>query len=74
MKQFLEQVKKKHNLTKTPKAVLLLNQSLMLDPTNWEALWRKYELAKANGKQKEKITLSKLLRKYYPNAMKVQSL
>lgn len=73
-KSHVEQVKKKHNLTKTPKAVLLLNQSLMLDPTNWEALWRKYELAKANGKQKEKITLSKLLRKYYPNAMKVQSL
>lgn len=59
---------------KPPKAVLLLNQSLMLDPSNWEALWAKYDLANQNGKKKETETIARLLKRYYPQAKKVQTL
>jgi hypothetical protein len=55
-------------------ADMLLNQSLMLDPSNWLALWTKYDLAARYGKSSEKAMLSKHLLRYYPDAVRVKQL
>lgn len=55
-------------------ADILLNQSLMLDPSNWLALWTKYDLAERNGKTSEKVLISKHLLRYYPDAIRVKRL
>ncbi|MBZ0188247.1 MAG: aspartyl protease family protein [Candidatus Obscuribacterales bacterium] len=58
--------------TKPPKAVQLLDQSLMLDPSNWLALWAKLDLAKQKGDSKETILIEKQLSRYHPNARRVK--
>jgi hypothetical protein len=55
-------------------ADMMLNQSLMLDPANWLALWTKYQLAEKTGKTSEKLVIGKHLRRYYPDAIQVKQL
>lgn len=55
-------------------ADMLLNQSLMLDPANWLALWTKYNLAERSGKTSEKVLITKHLLRYYPDANRVKRL
>ena len=55
-------------------ADLMLNQSLMLDPSNWLALWTKYNLAEKSGKSAEKLVIGKHLRRYYPDSEQVKRL
>lgn len=55
-------------------ADMLLNQSLMLDPSNWLALWTKYNLADRDGRTSEKVLISKHLLHYYPDAARVKQL
>lgn len=69
-----EKIKKKHKLEYTPKAVLMLDQSLMLNPSNWMALWTKYDLAREEGRKKEMSIVAQLLRRYYPDARQVRDL
>lgn len=59
--------------TESP-AEMMLNQSLMLDPANWLALWTKYNLAEKSGKSDEKLVIGKHLRRYYPDAPQVKRL
>lgn len=73
-KEHQERIKKKHKLEYTPKAVLMLDQSLMLNPSNWMALWTKYDLAREEGRKKEMSTVAQLLRRYYPDARQVRDL
>ena len=73
-KEHQEKIKKKHKLEYTPKAVLMLDQSLMLNPSNWMALWTKYDLAREEGRKKEMSTVAQLLRRYYPDARQVRDL
>lgn len=55
-------------------ADMMLNQSLMLDPSNWVALWTKYNLAEKSGKSAEKLVIGKHLRRYYPDSEQVKRL
>lgn len=55
-------------------ADVMLNQSLMLDPANWLALWTKYALAERSGKTEEKTMIAKHLRRYYPESIRVKQL
>ena len=55
-------------------ADMLLNQSLMMDPANWLALWTKYNLAERSGKTSEKVLITKHLLRYYPEASRVKQL
>jgi len=55
-------------------ADMMLNQSLMLDPANWLALWTKYNLAEKSGKEDEKVVIAKHLRRYYPDSTRVKNL
>lgn len=57
-----------------PKAVLFLNQSLMLNPASWYSLWTMHELAKTSGRKQEMAKIEKLLSKYHPNAKRVRNL
>jgi hypothetical protein len=52
----------------------LLDQALMLDPANWQALWLKYELACNDGKAPLKALVLEQLRRYYGDTAKVAAL
>ncbi|MBX3151995.1 aspartyl protease family protein [Candidatus Obscuribacterales bacterium] len=55
-------------------ADMMLNQSLMLDPSNWLALWTKYKLAAKSGNAAEKLAIGKHLKRYYPESEQVKRL
>ncbi len=57
-----------------PTADILLNQALMLDPSNWLALWTKYRVADRAGKTQERQLVARYLKRYYPDAVRVKKL
>jgi hypothetical protein len=68
-----ESVTQSNSKTDSP-ADMMLNQSLMLDPSNWLALWTKYRLAAKSGNAAEKLVIGKHLRRYYPDSEQVKRL
>ncbi len=60
--------------SRTPSATLLLNQALMMDPSNWIGLWLRYKTAVAEGDAQEAQTVKRYLIRYYPEAIEVKAL
>ncbi|MBX9691045.1 MAG: aspartyl protease family protein [Cyanobacteria bacterium] len=60
--------------SRTPSATLLLNQALMLDPSNWIGLWLRYKTAVDQGDHQEAQTVKRHLIRYYPEALEVKAL
>jgi hypothetical protein len=52
----------------------LVDQALMLDPANWQALWLKYDLACKQRSSQLKMLVIDHLRKYYRDSAKVAAL
>lgn len=52
----------------------LLNQAIMLDPANWQALWSKYKLTTAQNNLSEQAMVVAQLQRYYPNMPEVLAL
>ncbi len=52
---------------KAPLAEKLLDQAIMLDPANWQALWAKYKLCQSQGNKKSQDLVLLQLQRYYPN-------
>jgi hypothetical protein len=52
----------------------LVDQALMLDPANWQALWLKYDLANYNGRTPLKALVLEQLRRYYGDTQRVAAL
>ena len=52
----------------------LVDQALMLDPANWQALWLKYELVSAQKDSQLKPLVLEQLRRYYGDTAKVAAL
>lgn len=52
----------------------LVDQALMLDPANWQALWLKYDLASNNGRAPLKALVLEQLRRYYGDTQRVAAL
>jgi predicted aspartyl protease len=61
--------------TKTERMMTqIVDQALMLDPSNWEALWLKYELAEQYNDQKLKTLIVQQLNQYYGDVAAVRKL
>lgn len=56
------------------KAAQVLDQALMLDPSNWRVLWAKYAICKSLNKTDELNLVANQLRFYYPDVPEVQGL
>lgn len=52
----------------------VVDQALMLDPTNWLALWTKYKLCIADGKMDDASLVAAQLKRYYPGVPEVTML
>lgn len=52
---------------KKPEAEKLLDRALLLDPSNWQALWAKYKLYQEENKEKERAIIVEQLQHYYPS-------
>lgn len=57
---------------KTQLAKQFINQALLLDPANWQALWAKYKLSEMDGKAKDQELVLAQLERYYPDFPQVQ--
>ncbi|HND66285.1 MAG TPA: hypothetical protein PLI59_23905, partial [Candidatus Obscuribacter sp.] len=44
----------------------IVDQSIMIDPANWLALWTKMERARAQGNMEEARIIQAQLKHYYP--------
>jgi tetratricopeptide (TPR) repeat protein/predicted aspartyl protease len=49
----------------------LLNQAIMLDPSNWQALWSKYKLTTSQNNPGEQAMVVAQLQRYYPTMPEV---
>jgi hypothetical protein len=52
----------------------IIDQVLLLDPSNWDALWARYEEAKAEDKKSDMLAVAKQLQFYYRGVAKVDEL
>ncbi len=55
-------------------AATVWDQTLMLDPANWTALWGKYELAKKNNDTATQTLIAAQLKRYYPDVPDVTAI
>jgi predicted aspartyl protease/tetratricopeptide (TPR) repeat protein len=59
---------------KRPEAEKLLDRALVLDPSDWQALWSKYKMYQNDKKQKEMSMVAEQLQHYYPGFPEVVAL
>jgi hypothetical protein len=52
----------------------LVDQALMLDPSNWEALWLKYKMFQGQGNRDGQQQVVAQLKRYYPDVPEVVAL
>ncbi|HEY9870087.1 MAG TPA: aspartyl protease family protein [Candidatus Obscuribacterales bacterium] len=57
-----------------PVSEKLVDQALMLDPSNWEALWLKYRMFQGQGNNSGQQQVAAQLRRYYPDVPEVVAL
>jgi len=63
-----------HSNSKNKMAEPIIDQILLLDPSNWDALWARYDAAKAADNQSDMVKVSKQLQFYYHGVAKVDEL
>ncbi|MBX9690666.1 MAG: aspartyl protease family protein [Candidatus Obscuribacterales bacterium] len=57
---------------KSPLGSKFIDQALMLDPSNWQALWSKYKLLESEGNRAGMKLLLAQLNRYYPDFPQVK--
>lgn len=55
-------------------APLILDKLLMIDPSNWDALWEKYKNAEKEGNKTEMALVAHQLKRYYSGIAEVDAL
>lgn len=58
--------------SKSPLAVQFIDNALMLDPSNWQALWTKYKVLESEKKYEEMNLLAAQMSRYYPDFPQVK--
>jgi predicted aspartyl protease/tetratricopeptide (TPR) repeat protein len=59
---------------KKPEGATLLDRAVVLDPSNWQALWAKYNLFLADGKAADQALVAAQLQHYYGDVPEVIAL
>ncbi|MBX9720473.1 MAG: aspartyl protease family protein, partial [Candidatus Obscuribacterales bacterium] len=54
--------------------ISLIDRALLLDPSNWQALWAKYKLLESEKKTKDMALLVAQMTRYYPDYPQVKEL
>ncbi len=57
---------------KASEGIKFVNQALMFDPSNWQALWTKYRIAESDGKPADMRLVLAQLKRYYSDFPQVK--